>query len=86
MRLSGQCINDCVVVTSAVDDAVAELPRRVEPLFIEVNKALLVSVYDELRLQQVMAPTINGHKNCQVLFFIGGQTLIARPKRLTDIS
>ena len=54
-----QSINDSIVFTMAVDNAIAEaqqtceyflLPRSVEPLLIEMDKAFLVRVDHKLRL------------------------------------
>ena len=56
-RPAGQGISDGIIFTAAVDDAIVEaqqageyllLPRRVEPLLIEMHKAFLVRVDHKL--------------------------------------
>ena len=87
-RPARQGISHGIIFTAAVDDAIAEaqqagehllLPRRVEPLLIEMHKAFLVRVDHKLGGQQVMAPSVHRHKNGQVLLLVDGETLIARP-------
>jgi hypothetical protein len=47
-------------------------------LLIQMYQAMMISMYKELALEEIMAPSVDCHENRQVFFFIDCEALVAR--------
>lgn len=55
-----------------------------QPLLIKMHKALLICENCEFSQVQIRAPSFHCMENCNVLFFLGRETLVAWSQSLTD--